>query len=94
MTDPHYWGSDKPKTQTIIIRYLNDDNAAINALRSGDVQVLAPVTENLASPFRNNPDFQVKAGDDTDKYVLAMNGKGVATSDLRVRQAIRYAIGS
>ena len=90
--DPHYWGSDKPKTPTIVIRYLNDDNAAVNALRSGDVQVLAPVTENLASPFRNSPDFQVKAGNDTDKYVLAMNGKGAATSDPRVRKAIRHAI--
>lgn len=90
--DPHYWGPRKAKTGTIQIRYLADDNAAVNALRSGDVQVLAPITANLAGPFRSDPSFHVQAGDDTDKFVLAMNGKGAATSDIRVRRAIRYAI--
>nr|WP_273399307.1 ABC transporter substrate-binding protein [Bifidobacterium indicum] len=90
--DPHYWGDRKPRTRTIRIRYLTDDNAAVNALRSGDVQALAPITANLAGPFRSDPSFQVRTGEDTDKFVLAMNGKGEATSDIRVRQAIRYAI--
>lgn len=90
--DPHYWGREKARTATIHIKYFADDNAAVNALRGGDVQVLAPITENLAGPFRSDPDFTVRAGEDTDKYVLAFNGKGKATSDRRVRQAIRHAI--
>jgi peptide/nickel transport system substrate-binding protein len=89
-----YWGSAKAKTQEIIIRYFADDNAAVNALKSGDVQVLAPITENLASTFSNNDDYVVKAGDDTDKFVLAFNSTGASTSDKRVRQAIRYAINN
>ena len=92
--DGKYWGNDKAKTQEIIIRYFADDNAAVNALKSGDVQVLAPITENLASTFSNNDDYVVKAGDDTDKFVLAFNSKGTSTSDKRVRQAIRYAINN
>ncbi|MCH4159899.1 MAG: ABC transporter substrate-binding protein [Bifidobacterium sp.] len=89
-----YWGSAKAKTQEIVIRYFADDNAAVNALKSGDVQVLAPITENLASTFSNNDDYVVKAGDDTDKFVLAFNSTGASTSDKRVRQAIRYAINN
>ncbi|MCO6557879.1 MAG: ABC transporter substrate-binding protein [Bifidobacterium sp.] len=92
--NPKYWGEHKAKTPTIVLRYFGDDNAAVNALKSGDVQVLAPVTENLAEPFvKDSEHYRVAAGDDTDKYVLAMNSKGVKTSDVRVRQAIRYAIG-
>lgn len=91
--NPNYWGSHKAKTSTIIVRYLADDNAAVNALKSGDVQVLAPITENLAEPFTADSEhYTVKAGDDTDKYVLAFNNAGEKTGDKRVRQAIRYAI--
>ncbi|WEV52484.1 ABC transporter substrate-binding protein [Bifidobacterium sp. ESL0704] len=91
--NPHYWGANKAKTPTVVLRYFGDDNAAVNALKSGDVEVLAPVTENLAEPFvRDSEHYRVAAGDDTDKYVLAMNSKGAKTSDVRVRQAIRYAI--
>ena len=32
----------------MVVKYLADDNAAVNALKSGDVQVLAPITENLS----------------------------------------------
>ena len=87
-----YWGEHKAKTATIRVRYIADDNAAVNALTSGDAQVLAPINEQLASPLRGNSDYVVKAGDGTDKFVLAFNGKGKSTADPRVRQAIRYAI--
>ncbi|WEV47328.1 ABC transporter substrate-binding protein [Bifidobacterium sp. ESL0690] len=91
--NPKYWGVHKAVTPIIVLRYFGDDNAAVNALKSGDVQVLAPVTENLAEPFvKDSEHYRVAAGDDTDKFVLAMNSKGAKTSDLRVRQAIRYAI--
>ena len=68
------------------MRYFTDDNAAVNALKSGDVQVLAPISENLAEPFTKDSDhYVVKAGDDTDKFVLAFNGTGA--KDLRQARA-------
>ncbi|KAB8287814.1 ABC transporter substrate-binding protein [Bifidobacterium ramosum] len=91
--NPKYWGTHKAKTATVVVKYLADDNAAVNALKSGTVQVLAPITETLAAPFaKDAAHYTVKAGDDTDKYVLAFNSKGKNTADKRVRQAIRYAI--
>lgn len=91
--NPKYWGEHKAKTATVVVKYLADDNAAVNALKSGTVQVLAPITETLAAPFaKDTAHYTVKAGDDTDKYVLAFNSKGKNTADKRVRQAIRYAI--
>jgi peptide/nickel transport system substrate-binding protein len=91
--NPKYWGPNKAKIENIYIRYFADDNAAVNALKSGDVQVLAPISDNLAAPFRKDTGkYTVQAGDGTDKFVLAFNSKGAKTSDRRVRQAIRYAI--
>ncbi|MEE1295493.1 MAG: ABC transporter substrate-binding protein [Bifidobacterium sp.] len=91
--NPDYWGT-KPKTKTIVLKYFTDDNAAVNTLSSGDVQVLAPISASLAKPFEeDSANYTVQAGDGTDKYVLGMNNaKDKATSDKRVRQAIRYAI--
>ncbi|PLS29146.1 ABC transporter substrate-binding protein [Bifidobacterium parmae] len=91
--NPKYWGSaHKAKTENVIIRFLPDDNAGINALKSGDVQVLSPITATLAGLFRDNPDYVVKAGDGSDKFVLAFNMTDAKLKDKRVRQAIRYAI--
>ncbi|PJM76920.1 ABC transporter substrate-binding protein [Bifidobacterium felsineum] len=89
-----YWGKNKAKTPTIVIKYLADDNAAVNALKSGDVQVLAPITETLAGPFKSDSsNYTVKAGNGTDKYVLGFNNaSGSKLADKRIRQAIRYAI--
>lgn len=88
-----YWGEHRAKTDRIVVRYFADDTAAANALKSGDVQVLAPLTQTLTKPFVNDSArYQVKVGDGTDKYVLAFNMRGAKTSDKRVRQAIRYAI--
>ncbi len=90
--NPNYWGDNVAQTETIILRYYTDDNAAVNALSSGDIQVLAPISDSLADQFREDDNYTVQAGDGTDKYVLAFNNTGEYTSDIRVRQAIRMGI--
>ena len=66
--NPNYWGEHRAKTETVVVRYFTDDNAAVNALASGDVQVLAPISENLAGQFADDPDhYTVQAGDGTEQ---------------------------
>lgn len=87
----HYWGTNTAKTKTIVIKYYTDDNAGINALKSGDIQEFSGVSQNLVSNLGD--DFTVQAGDGTDKYVLAFNNASSSKlSDKRIRQAIRYGI--
>ncbi|WP_126032609.1 ABC transporter substrate-binding protein [Bifidobacterium castoris] len=88
-----YWGA-QPKTPNVVVRYYADDNAAVNALKSGEVQVLSPIGAQLAEPFRkDSAKYVVETGEGTDKYVLGMNNAaGRPTADKKVRQAIRYAI--
>lgn len=91
--NPRYKGINKAKTQKVVVRYFVDDVAAVNALSSGSVQALAPISGQLAKPFKvDSKRYVVKAGNTTDKFVLAMNMNGERTKDKRVRQAIRYAI--
>ena len=87
-----YWGTaHKPATQNVVIRFLTDDNAAVNALKSGDVDVLSPVNATLAKSLDAST-YTVSAADGNDKFVLAFNCTNAKLKDKRVRQAIRYAI--
>ena len=81
VADENYWGSNKPKTKNIVIRYFADDNAAVNALKSGDVQVLAPITYALAesaldarietkSSDSNGTEHSKESGDPTSRFVV------------------------
>ena len=65
-----YWGKNKAKTPTVVVKYLADDNAAVNALKSGDVQVLAPITEKHGTEQLAG----LQAGDTVD--VLGPLGRG------------------
>ena len=90
--NPNYWSDDhKAATENIILRFITDDNAAINALKSGDVDILSPANATLAKALDTDT-YQVSAADGSDKYVLAFNCTNEKLSDKRVRQAIRYAI--
>uniref|UniRef100_UPI003D7DDC9C ABC transporter substrate-binding protein n=1 Tax=Bifidobacterium sp. TaxID=41200 RepID=UPI003D7DDC9C len=87
-----YWGSaHKPATEHVVLKFINDDNAAVNALKSGDVDVLSPVNATLAKSLDTNT-YRVSAADGSDKFVLAFNCANSKLKDKRVRQAIRYGI--
>ena len=88
-----YKGIHPAKTEKVVVRYFVDDNAAVDALSSGAVEALAPISGQLAKPFKDDSKrYVVRAGNGTDKFVLAMNMNGERTKDARVRKAIRYAI--
>lgn len=90
--NPKYWGTaHKPATQHVVIDFITDDNAAVNALKSGDVDVLSPVNATLAKSLDANT-YHVSASDGSDKFVLAFNCANKKLADKHVRQAIRYGI--
>lgn len=90
--NPKYWGSaHKPATEHVVLKFITDDNAAVNALKGGDVDVLSPVNATLAKSLDTNT-YRVSAADGSDKFVLAFNCTNAKLKDKRVRQAIRYAI--
>src|SRR5271169_2223640 len=74
-------------------RFISDPSAEVAALLAGDVDDF-PEFQNVQAldQFRNDPRFQVLVGGTEGKTILAMNNKKKPLDDLRVRQAIAYAL--
>lgn len=87
----NYWGDHKAQIADVTIKYYTDANAAINAISAGDIQTLSGFDYDAVKQLADKG-YTVQAGDDTDKMVLAFNNAKSPLSDIRVRQAIRYAI--
>jgi len=87
-----YWGEKAP-LQKVVFKYITDPNAMNNALLAGDIDVVSGVTgpEQLGS-FASNASFRVLEGRPTGKIMVAMNNGAGPTKNVKVRQAISYAI--
>ncbi|WJZ03332.1 ABC transporter substrate-binding protein [Corynebacterium freiburgense] len=84
-----YWGN-KPANNGAAIRYFSDAIGATNALRSGDVDVVY----SMQSPelLQTLDSYQVKEGTTNGEVLLSMNNRREPFNDVRVRQAVLYAI--
>jgi peptide/nickel transport system substrate-binding protein len=74
-------------------RFISDPSAAVAAMLAGDVDAF-PRFANVQAlgQFRSDPRFRVLVGGTEGKTILAMNNKKPPLDNLKVRQAIAYAI--
>ena len=74
-------------------RFISDPSAAVAAMLAGDVDAF-PRFANIQAldQFKSDPRFQVLVGGTEGKTILGMNNKKKPLDDVRVRQAIAYAI--
>ncbi|WP_186760095.1 ABC transporter substrate-binding protein [Arthrobacter alpinus] len=87
-----YWGH-APKIKNATLRYFADATATTNALQSGDVDVVYNMqAPELLSSFEGKPEYQVIKGTSTGEIILSMNNRAAPFNDVRVRQAVMYAI--
>lgn len=87
-----YWG-DAARLDEITYRYIEDPNALNNAMLAGDIQVLAGVSApELLDAFASDDAFNVEVGTTNGEVTMALNNRGDALSDVRVRQGLSFAI--
>lgn len=87
-----YWG-EAAKVAEVVFRYIDEPSAAINALRSGDIDAQLPILDvALRSQVEELDGYSLIEGDASDKWVLAFNNGAEPFTDIRVRQALRHAI--
>lgn len=87
-----YWG-DTPALDGAVWTFINDENAAINALLAGDVDAIGEVNAfSRAQELEANDDIVVveAAGDNISQ--IAINHADAPFDNLRVRQALAHAI--
>jgi peptide/nickel transport system substrate-binding protein len=88
----NYWGP-KPNVKTVVFRYFQDPTAMNNALLTGGIQVITTVqTPQALAQFQNNPKYQVINGTTNGKVMMTINNAQKPLDDVRVRQAINYAL--
>ena len=88
----NYWGR-KVALEKVLFRVITDPSAAYASLMAGDVDAypIYPAPENL-DQFRADKRFTVVVGNTEGKTILAINNGKKPYDDLKVRQALAYAV--
>lgn len=89
-----YWG-EKPYMEKVIHQFMADETATINAMRAGELDVIGMLfgagVEQVAS-FQGDDNYTVTFAPSTSGSYLFLNPSSEVLQDLKVRQAIAYAI--
>ncbi len=88
--NPDYWG-EKAKTPTVIVRTISDAKARTQELQAGNIDGYDLVGPADVQPLKDDG-FQIVNRPAFNILYLGMNQKNKALADVRVRQAITYAI--
>lgn len=86
---PDYWG-EPAHNDAATIRYFSDASATTNALQSGDVDLIW----SMQAPEQLSvlDDFAVEVGTTNGELLLSMNNRRAPFDDVRVRQAVAFAV--
>jgi len=91
---PDYW-EGAPKLQTVRVRVISDMNALQAELQSGRVDI-APMPTSLSPDavkrLEQDPNLQVKVFSGSNVRLLTLNTQSPPLDNVKVRQAIAYAI--
>lgn len=89
-----YWG-DAPAMKKVNWRFVADENAEVNSLLAGDIDLAVVVGEGTqrADTVRNAAGYAVSAIATGQEIYVSLNAKSAKFQDPRIRQAIAYAIG-
>lgn len=90
--NPKYWG--KPvKLASATFRFISDPSAATAAIMAGDLDAfpLFPAPESLDA-LKKDKRFTVVIGSTQGKTIMSVNNDRPPFNDVRVRQALAYAI--
>ncbi|HWU41579.1 MAG TPA: ABC transporter substrate-binding protein, partial [Candidatus Acidoferrum sp.] len=88
--DKHWRGA--PKIPRIIFRPVPEPFTRVAALRNGELDLITNVPPNLARELEHVPGLKVQRVPSTWIIYLGLNALKKPLSDVRVRQALNYAI--
>ncbi len=73
-------------------KFISDAAAETAAMLSGDLDAFPRIAATSLDQFKADPRFQVMVGGTEGKTILAINNRKAPLSELKVRQAIAYAL--
>ncbi|MDR1443840.1 MAG: ABC transporter substrate-binding protein [Treponema sp.] len=88
--NPNYWKPGFPKLDKVTVVFLADSEAVLLSLRGGNIDA-AEVTGSLVDQL-DGADFDIFSGYSNSVQLLALNNDVKPLDDIRVRQALNYAV--
>lgn len=88
----NYWNPDLPKLETLIFRAIPDNSARLNALMSGEVDLIDGVNYTDIPQIEGNPDLQVFNRPSMNVAYLGLTATREPFDDPLVRRAMNHAI--
>lgn len=86
-----YWG-DAPLNKTVVFHYIAEPTTALNALATGEVDILTGATAETVEYFEGEGEMVITAGEATSWMTLGMNSKSGPLADVDVSRAINMAV--
>ena len=95
VTNPNYWG-EQPKISKITFKVIPDGQARVMALQSGEVDLiggdlLGKIPMEGLQELKNSG-YRIEELDTMCSYFMAFNQENENFQDVKVRQALNYAI--
>jgi peptide/nickel transport system substrate-binding protein len=90
--NPYYWETGKPVLDEILIKTITDDNARILALQKGDVDAINYPPFSRIADLSKDPNLKVLQFPSTYTNYIVLNIRNKPLDDIKVRQALSYAI--
>lgn len=90
--NPDYWQTGFPKTDQLVIRFVNDPAARLAQLRAGQIDFTVDLAPDQKPEVASDANLEVVTRPSYNVGYLALNPSYKPLSDSRVRQAIAYAI--
>jgi peptide/nickel transport system substrate-binding protein len=87
-----YWEEGKPYLDKIIFKIIIEEFTRLSSLRSGDLDIVYNMSFANVEKLEGNKDFNTNVFGTYIVYYLALNMKKAPFNDVRVRQALNYAI--
>jgi peptide/nickel transport system substrate-binding protein len=90
--NPQYWQAGLPKVNQIVIRFITDPAARLAQLRAGQIDFTVDLAPDQKKEVESDPNLDVVLRPSFNVGFLALNPGYKPLADVRVRQAIAYAI--
>ncbi|HEY0418999.1 MAG TPA: glutathione ABC transporter substrate-binding protein, partial [Acetobacteraceae bacterium] len=88
----HYWRQGFPKVDSVTFRAVPESGTRFAMLQTGEAQFVMPLPAELVRAAQGNPNITVINAPSIVARYVALNNMKKPFSDLRVRQALNYAI--
>ena len=91
--NPNYWGTERKATfDELVVRFMKEPQAAVTGLLNGEIDVIPNVPPQLVDQVANSGRAHIASAPGTRLMFLGMNSAYKPWDNVKLRQAINYAI--